>query len=377
MHALQHVLKAVSANNPIPILTGIHIEATGRELVLTGSHTTMSIEARIMQDGSILSVLETGSIVVPARYFYEIVRKLDDGIVILDGTESIIAAISSENTSIRLCGMDAQSYPKRYRSTRHCSTVYRFCVDGGILKSAIKQAASAVSTSETRPVLTGVCLTYHGSNELQLTSTDGIRLATCTIPIENLGGCIEPANFIVSGRHLLDVASMIGEQNILVELEASNHQIVVQTPDFRIQLSPIEGSYPSTDSIIPRSYRSEMIVETPRLLHALERAAVLAEDRIVRLSANKECLGIVSRTAAIGDMKEFIPVAMMQGEPFVLSFNGKMLVDIVRCLECTGLRLWFTGDRGPIVLQPVDRDDISSMLFLLTPIRTAVHAQAH
>jgi DNA polymerase III, beta subunit len=374
IYALQHVLKAVSANNPIPILMGFHIEATASELVLTGSQTNISIEARIPHDGTTLTVLERGSIVVPARYFYEIVRRLNDGIVVVDGTDSIIAAISNENTSIRLCGMDAQMYPKRYMSMPQQCTNYRFRIDGGMLRSAIKQVAAALSTSETRPVLTGVCLAYHGGSELQLTSTDGIRLAACTIPIENLGSCIEPSNVIAPGRNLLDAAGMLGEQDVLVELEMSIRQIVVQTPRFRIQLSPIEGVFPTTDSIIPRAYRSQLIVETPRLLHALERATVLAEDRIVRLSANKERLGIVSRTAAVGDMKEFMPVATMQGEPFALSFNGKMLIDILRCLECTMMKLWYTGDRGPIVLQPVDGDDLSSMLFLLTPIRTAVQA---
>lgn len=375
MHALQHVLKAVSANNnPISILAGIHIEATASELILTGSQTSISIEARIQQDRSALTVLEPGSIVVPARYFYEIVRKLDEGIVTVDGTKSIIAAISSEHTSIRLCGMDAQLYPKPHRSAHLPSTIDQFRIEGGVLKSAIKQAASAVSTSETRPVLTGVCMNYNGGSELQLTSTDGIRLATCTIPIQNEGSSIEPSTFIVSGRHLLDVAGMLGEQDAFVDMEASSHQVVFQTPNYRIQMASIEGTFPSTHTIIPRFYDSEIVVETSRLLHALERATVLAEDRIVRLSANHERLGIVSRTAAIGDMKANISVAVMQGEPFAISLNGKMLIDIVRCLESTMVRLWYTGERGPIVLQSIDRDGVSPMLFLLTPVRTAVQA---
>ncbi|GMK39684.1 DNA polymerase III subunit beta [Paenibacillus sp. CCS19] len=374
MHALQHVLKAVSANNPIPILTGIHMEATATGLILTGSHSSMSIDARIEQDGAALTVLATGSIVVSARYFYEIVRKLDDGLVIVDGIESaVIAAISTENTSIRLCGMDAALYPKVNRIDDD-STINRFRMTSGLLKSAIKQVAVAVSTSESRPVLTGVCMSYRGGSELQFTTTDGIRLATCSIPIDNHEDNLEPSDFIVPGRCMLDMASMLADHETYIELEASAQQIVFRTTALHIQMASIEGAFPSANAIIPRTYRSEITIETAQLLLALERATVLAGDRIVRLTANRERLCIVSRSAAIGDMKASVPIAAMKGDEFELSLNGKMLVDIVRCFDCRRLRLWYTGDRSPIVLQPAGKEGTSPVLYLLTPVRTPVQA---
>lgn len=373
MHALQHVLKAVSVNHPIPILTGIHIEATAEGLILTGSHTSMSIEAWIQQDGTAVIVEAAGSIVVPARYFYEIVRKLDDGMIVIDGTESIVAAISTEGSSIRLCGMDADEYPKRNRSANAAAT-YRLRIESESLKSAIRQVATAASTSESRPVLTGVCMSYLGGSELRLTATDGIRLATCTIPVEIRGSMPQSAEFIVSSRSMLDMAGMLDGQGEPIELQASSDLIIFRTANLHIQLAPIEGTFPSTHSIIPRTYQSEITIETARLQHALERATVLAGDRIVRMTATREQLGIVSRTAAIGDGKECVPVAAMEGDEFSLSLNGKMLTDIVRCLAYTYVRLRYTGERGPIVLQPTDRDGEgdSSALFLLTPVRTAV-----
>jgi DNA polymerase-3 subunit beta len=371
MHALQHVLKAVSVNNPIPILTGVHIEATAEGLILTGSHTSMSIEARIRQDGTELTVLGKGSIVVPARYFYEIVRKLDDGIVKIDGTQSVVTAISTESSSIRLCGIEASAYPKATRSSDD-SVTHRLLIDSSLLKSAIKQAATSVSTSESRPVLTGVCIAYQGGSELHLSATDGIRLATCTIPAVNRGRITEPAEFIVNGRSMLDMAGMLSEYGDSIELEASSSQVKFSTTDLHVRLAPIEGTFPSAQSIIPRNYYAEITLETARLLHALERATVLAGDRIVRLTTCIGRLGIVSRTAAIGDSKEDLGIEAFEGDDFSLSLNGKMLTDIVRCLECRYVKLRYTGDRSPIVLQPAEGDRESSALFLLTPVRTAV-----
>ncbi|WHY21547.1 DNA polymerase III subunit beta [Paenibacillus sp. G2S3] len=77
--ALQVVLKAVSANSSIPLLSGIKIQAQASGLILTASNISMTIENKIPVEIEKLTVEKTGEIVVPARYFYEIIRKLDSG----------------------------------------------------------------------------------------------------------------------------------------------------------------------------------------------------------------------------------------------------------------------------------------------------------
>lgn len=79
LEGLNDVMKAVSSKTTIPILTGIKIDVTTEGIRLTGSDADITIQTFIPveEDGQqIIHITETGSIVVQARMFNEIVRKL-------------------------------------------------------------------------------------------------------------------------------------------------------------------------------------------------------------------------------------------------------------------------------------------------------------
>src|SRR5699024_12146736 len=79
--SVQDVMKAISSRTAIPILTGIKIEAKETGIVLTGSDSDVSIESHIPaeEDGMVyVEDIEHGQIVLQARYFSEIVRKLQE-----------------------------------------------------------------------------------------------------------------------------------------------------------------------------------------------------------------------------------------------------------------------------------------------------------
>ncbi|MCT7716344.1 MAG: DNA polymerase III subunit beta, partial [Lactobacillus iners] len=72
---LNNVLKAISSNTAIPILKGIKIDLSENTLTLTGSDTNISIKIDIPKSDD-LHIESTGSIVLPARFFSEIIKKL-------------------------------------------------------------------------------------------------------------------------------------------------------------------------------------------------------------------------------------------------------------------------------------------------------------
>ncbi|MFF2911619.1 SDR family oxidoreductase [Paenibacillus sp. NPDC057934] len=77
-------MEAVSGNHPIPILSGVSIRKDQDVLIFTASNTNMTIEYRISLTSSSPMEQEDGAIVVPARYLYEIVRKLEPGAIRLE-----------------------------------------------------------------------------------------------------------------------------------------------------------------------------------------------------------------------------------------------------------------------------------------------------
>ncbi len=360
--ALQHVLKAVSTNSLIPVLTGINVQAYAKELIFTASNASMTIQYRIPQDSRTMTVQRTGGIVVPARYFYEIIRKSDAGFIGLEIRDRLILVITSGNSQIRLSGMDPSEFPSINQVE---SPTLKLRINSALLNSSIKQVAASVSTSETRPVLTGVYFDY-SDERLRLIATDGVRLASRTIAAENHGN--PGVHVIIPGKNLYEAAKILNDENNTTEIVVDDRQIRFIANHIQVRSSLIDGAYPSIKNVIPKTYLSEVIAETACLRNAIERATVLASESIIRLTAISNKIDLLSRTAEIGEVRDEVPLKELNGEAFTISLNGKFFTDLLRCMDSEYVRLRFTGKISPIVIQPLD--DPSSALFLITPVRT-------
>ncbi|WP_313640356.1 DNA polymerase III subunit beta [Paenibacillus sp.] len=363
--ALQATLKAISANSSSRVLSGIHIQAQAEGLTLTASNIRMIIEYKLSVKMDSIVVHKTGEIVVPARYFYEIIRKLDPGLIKLEIAESLILSIQSGNTQFRLCGMDTAEFPRiHYMDPPYLQKIR---MKNTLLKQIFKRVIFAVSSSETRPVLTGVSLHIDNQN-IRVVATDGIRLAQHGVEnVEDYGA--SPLNVIIPGSTLEDLLKILNDDaDSSIELEIGPKQIRFTSYGLRVQSALLEGTYPSIDNLIPQVYLSEVIVKTERLLHVVERIAILAGESVTLGVLPSGILNLISRTADVGEAKEEIPLEYLEGEYFRVAFNGKYFRDILRAIDSETLRIRFAGKERPLVIQPADTT--SSTLFLITPMRT-------
>jgi len=363
--ALQAALKAISANSSSRVLSGIHIQAQAEGLTLTASNIRMTIEYKLPVKMDSMIVHKPGEIVVPARYFYEIIRKLDPGLIRLEIAETLILNIQSGNTQFRLCGMDTAEFP-RIHYVDHPNTK-KIRMKNTLLKQIFKHVVFAVSSLETRPVLTGVSLQIDNQN-IRVVATDGIRLAQHVVEnLEDYGA--SPLNVIIPGSTLEDLLKIINDdEGSSIQIEIGQKQIRFISDGLRVQSALLEGTYPYVDNLIPQVYISEVIVKTERLLRVVERIAILAGESVTLGVYPSGILHLISRTADVGEAKEEIPLEYLEGEYFRVAFNGKYFRDILRAIDSETLRIKFAGKERPLVIQPVDMT--SSTLFLITPMRT-------
>ncbi|MBP2118825.1 DNA polymerase-3 subunit beta [Cohnella lubricantis] len=238
-------------------------------------------------------------------------------------------------------------------------------MNNGLFRSAIKQAATAASTSETRPVLTGI-LCECDNDALTLAATDGVRLASRTLHIENNSHAEFQA--VIPAKNLYEVSKLLSNDDDTTEIEVSDNRVRFTTDGLIVESALLEGTYPSVKNLIPPSYLCEIQVDKDRLLTAVECVTVLASERIIRLEAGATKLKLLSRTAEVGDMENEVPLMGMSGEEFILSLNGKYLIDILRNSDCPNVRIRYAGRTNPIVVLP--NDSLMSALFLITPVRT-------
>src|SRR5699024_7104619 len=366
--SVQDVMKAISSRTAIPILTGMKIEAKENGIVLTGSDSDVSIESYIPaeEDGMVhVEEIEPGQIVLQARYFSEIVRKLPENTIEIIVDEQLQVTIRSGKAEFNLNGQDAEEYPHLPKLNTDDS--FELPID--LLKSVIKQTVFAVSTMETRPILTGVHLKLE-DHKLQFTATDSHRLASREIPVEDANTSF--SSVVIPGKSLNELSKILDDTEESIDISVTDNQILFRTKHLNFLSRLLDGNYPETSRLIPEEEKTVMHVNTRDLLHTIDLASLLAkEDRnnVVRLTTleGNTAIQISSNSPEIGHVEEEMAVDSISGEELKISFSSKYMMDALKAIESDEVKIAFTGAMRPFVLRPANDEPI---IQLILPVRT-------
>jgi DNA polymerase III subunit beta len=369
VHSVNDVMKAVSSRTTIPILTGIKITATYEGVTLTGSDSDISIESTIPteQNGFENVKVETpGSIVLQAKFFSEIVKKLPQDEVHITVEDRFSTKIESGTAEFNLNGLDPEEYPHLPQLTEE--KVFRLPTD--LLKHMIRQTVFAVSTSETRPILTGVNWKLE-NNELTCVATDSHRLALRKAPTTTEHTDLTFSNVVIPGKSLNELNKILDDTNELVDIVVTENQVLFKAEHLLFFSRLLEGNYPDTSKLIPDENKTNMMVSTKEFLQAIDRASLLAKEgrnNVVKLSTlDGNMIEISSNSPEIGKVFEQIECSSIDGEDLKISFSAKYMIDALKAVESTDIKISFTGAMRPFVLRP---DGDTTVLQLILPVRT-------
>ncbi|WP_312098767.1 DNA polymerase III subunit beta [Niallia sp.] len=366
VQSVQDVMKAITSRTTIPILTGIKIVASEEGVTLTGSDSDISIESFIPKEENeqeIVEIQQTGSIVLQAKFFSEIVKKLPTNQVeiVVDNLQTTIRSGKSE---FNLNGLDSEEYPHLPQISEQNSIK----VPTDLLKNIIKQTVFAVSTSETRPVLTGVNWKIE-NNELICIATDSHRLALRKAKIETEAE--QSFNIVIPGKSLNELNRILDDHDEPVEIVVTENQILFKTKHILFFSRLLEGNYPDTNRLIPTESKTDIIVNSKEFLQSIDRASLLAREgrnNVVKFSTMGEnVIEISSFTPEIGKVIEELVSESVSGEELKISFSAKFMMDALKVLEGSEVKISFTGAMRPFVIHPTNDD---STLQLILPVRT-------
>lgn len=369
IEAVLDVLKAISLRTTIPILTGMKMVADKDGLRLTGSDSDISIERFIPveeDDIQYIEIKKTGSIVLQAHFFSEIIRKLPSETVEITVLDRYLTKIKSGQSEFNLNGLSSEEYPRLPNIDEQNS----FQIQASLLKHVIRQTVFAVSTSETRPVLTGVNWTCE-SEKMSTVATDSHRLALRHFTIEEKSNDLAFENVIIPGKSLIELAKIIDSSNDWIEAVVTENQILFKAKHILFYSRLLDGNYPDTSKLIPTDNKTSIVLETKQFLQAIERASLLAREgrnnvvKLVNISQNQ--LEISSNSPEIGKVFEQVDVETYSGEDVQISFSAKYMLDALRAIDSTTIMIDFTGAMRPFLIRAVDDH---SILQLILPVRT-------
>lgn len=362
--ALSEVSKAISTKAIIPILSGIKITADQSGITLIASNSNIFIEKFIpssMDNEQITTTLKAGTIVVPAKYFIEIIKKMPSDIVIKSKNEQTIT-IQSEEITLNLNGFPANEFPNVPQIDDHAEIQ----IETKQLIDAFKQTVFAVAKNESRPVLTGVHIELD-HNKLICAATDSHRLAIR----ETLISTNVKANCIVPSATINELLKLMNSNLEFVSIYLSESHIIFTFGTTTLYSRLIEGKYPNISSLIPNEFQTVINIDRQRMLQGVDRSSLLASEwanNNVNLEiVNESTIKVSSNASQIGKISETQQIDVIQGEKqFNISFDGRFMLDALRAIKEETVTLSFSGSMRPIL---VEAGTHSAAIHLISPVR--------
>ena len=353
--AISTTSRAVSPKSSIPALEGILLEA-GSDLRLTGYNLETGIRTIVPAD-----IREEGTLVLGARLFGEIVRKLPDDIVTFQ-SENYMVNIKCGMSEFNILGTDPEEFPELPTVEYQNSLI----LPQSRLKAMISQTLFAVSDNESRPIHTG-SLFEVDSNGLTIVSVDGYRLALRHEAIDKKEGA-ETFSFVVPGAALSEVEKICSDVDEPASVTQGARHVMFKVGDTMLVSRRLEGEFLAYRQALPRNNTIHVEGETRALLSSIDRVSLIISDKLkspLRCVFDSNLLKISTKTA-IGDAYDECPLSG-DGGGLEIGFNNKYLMDALKAAPADKVRLELTTGVSPCVILPTEGEE--NFLYMVLPVR--------
>lgn len=319
--SIQPLQGVMSSKSILPILSHVILEAEAKEVRVIASDLELWISCRFPA-----RIEEEGSVTIPGRRFFNIIRELPGDETILESGEDNVTKIRCQRSYFKMMGMVREEFPAR----PDLGKTVELKIKQSELKDLFKKTSYAISRDETRYVLNGLNLIFK-ENKVTVVATDGRRLALAEaeveMPKEMNREIILPAKAVQElGRVLED-----GEEVII---QLGGKQAAFQFHQMLLISRLIDGRFPNFRQVIPSKCKEK--IQLPRLefLQMVRRASLLTSEKSnsVKFAFSPGLVKVTAVTPEVGESREEMNIEY-QGEGIEIAFNPHYIIDILKTLE--------------------------------------------
>jgi len=352
------VSHALSARPIRQIYEGVLIETAEEGLYLTCTDGEMTIRTRVNA-----TVVEEGVAMMPAKLFGELLRKLS-GEVDIEIDKRFRAEIRALGSNTSMAGTDASEFPDMPEIKDQEFAVE---IPQRQLRDAVSRVMFAVSTDETRRILTG-CLMEVYPTETLFVGLDGFRLALQRLEAQNdVPAGKESVSAVIPGRILGEFSRMLGETDEPARVVCGKSRFMMSFDSTTCYTTLLAGEYINYKQILPTSWQSEVRLRRDDFISAIERASLMAREgknNLLRLSLTESEMTITAN-AERGAALETIPASYSDKE-FKIAFNARYLFDVIRNVYTEEMCMRFNSSVSPCTIAPLSG---SQYIYLVLPVR--------
>ncbi len=370
LHVLTPAMGTVSNKNTITAIEGVLIETLDNGKIQISTYD-MNKGFRAVIDA--VEIERHGKFIINAQRLYQTVRVLPEEDITIDINDKLNCEITSGKASFSMFALKGEDFP----NLPDLITDNGFTISADVLRKMISKVVHSIADQDKRPMLCGAFFKITPDG-LEVVSCDSYRLSKCNIKCDIRSIAIDSAldySFIIPGHALGELSKVLAdgdEENVKFYL--SRKHAIVNKGDVIFFTRTIDSEYIDYNRMIPKDNGIVVTVDRERLLSGLERANIIAEEKIqgsgksyVKLSVNTHYLNLTSSSVygCVNDEMDCVH----EGEDIEIGFNCRYLIDSVKAAEGENIYIKLKNPNQAITIEPVEADEKFNYCYIVVPVR--------
>ena len=355
--ALKQVAGAVEQSQVMQVLSNVLLRSDGQRLSVLASNSEVEVqtEARLFSPSPAPFALT-----VSCKKLMDICRALPDGALIEFHESDQWIVVKSDGAQFRMATLPAESFPK----LPNLVDGHKIQITEKDLKEAIEGSSFSMAYQDARFFLNGMLIAAEG-NKLSCVATDGHRLSWCRVALSE--ALPSPVLSIFPRKTVLELAKLLRHHDDTVELSLGDQAVEIKAASFTLKSNLIEGQYPKYQKLIPSSITDSATVETKVLKRALDKAAILANEKFkgARFYFENNSLRIVSSNFDQEEAVSTMPVGYT-GKSRSVAFNINYVLEVLSALPTDECLFQFSDNMQGVLIESPDSEFASYVIMPLT-----------
>ena len=347
--------RTVAQKSSLSVIEGVLCRA-GMGVSLTGYNMETAITYGVEAE-----VSESGTCILPAKLFGDIIRRLPEGPVTVVVDDNFKVSIRAGYASFTISAESADDYPE----LPDVSTGRGIRIPQMNLKELISGTIFAVSENQGRPIHTGV--RFEVENEsISAIAVDGFRLARRTFHPET--PTQRELSFVVPAAGLKEVEKILTDSDEDAVFTLGPKHILFEIGPATLVCRLLEGDFLDWRKVVPTNCPVKLVAHVSDLASSIERVGLIVSEKYkspVRCIFGDQVLQLRTNTT-IGAAEDRCAIAG-DGKDLEIGFNVRYLADALRVIPSEEVVLELTNGLSPIVLTPAEEKYDYS--YMVLPVR--------
>ena len=369
MSKLTPAMGTVSNKNTITSIEGVLIETlpTGKVRL-----STYDMNKGVRATFEPISIEREGKFIVNAQRLYQTVRVLPEDEITIDINDKLNCTISCGRAAFSMFAMKGEDFP----NLPDLVSDNGFRISSETLRRMIGKVAHSIAEQDNRPMLCGAFFKI-SEGKIEVVSCDSYTLSRCTMKcsVESITDTAVDYSFIIPGHAISELSKNLADgEDEPVEFYLSRKHAIVKKNDNVFFTRTIDSDYIDYERIIPKDNDIFVTIDKENLLDGLERANIVAEEKIkgsgksyVKLGLEGQVL-LITSSSVNGNVYDELD-CVHEGEDLEIGFNCRYLINSVSVAEGESIRISFKSPKQAITIEPVECDEEFSYFYMILPVR--------